>query len=107
MKAPPYAADWRTYQCRRCSQQFRRSARTGRKPEFCSDECRMRFWAAVRWTDQNAFRADRGSGIARSNETPQKTPTSSSICAGVFRGRGIDLVGVGPELRRLILEAEL
>jgi hypothetical protein len=97
-------ADWRTYTCRWCAEKFHRAARTGRKPEFCSDNCRMAFWAKVRWTEQNAFRAGRGIDIAQSNETPGKTQASSSISTGTFRGRGIDLAGVEPAVRERILD---
>src|SRR5262249_22307187 len=69
-------ADWRIYQCRWCSAGFRRTARRGRKPEFCSDSCRMAFWAKVRWTDQNAFRACPARVIAESNEIPTKKQTN-------------------------------
>src|ERR1700730_3846250 len=97
-------ADWRSYQCRHIEDPFRRAAGTGRKPEFCSDNCRMAFHAKVRWTEQNTFSPGSDSGIARSNETPQKIRTNSSICTGTFRGRGIDLAGVEPATREHIID---
>src|SRR6266566_9201915 len=66
-------ADWKTYRCRWCNEQFRRTARTGRKPKFCGDSCRMAFWGNVRWTTRNGFRRGPARVAAQSNETPPKT----------------------------------
>jgi hypothetical protein len=102
MYAKPHA-DWRIYKCEHCGDEFRRTARGGRKPKFCTDQCRDRArgdrdwrvsWENLGWTTADPRNA-------------RKSSTSSTASTGVFRGRGIDLAGLEPELRRLILSAEL
>jgi hypothetical protein len=99
-------ADWRTYTCRWCDQKFKRSARVGRKPQFCCDGCRLEFWARVYVTDRKASFVEGRYTPSRDIGNSPKTSTKSTISNGVFRGRGINLAGVEPETRERIIDLE-
>jgi hypothetical protein len=43
MRDTSHRPDWMTYQCRHCGESFKRGARSGRKPQYCGDPCRMQF----------------------------------------------------------------
>src|SRR5262249_31546648 len=73
--------------------------RSGRKARFCSAACKHRAFRRAKWVSRY------GTADPRRNES--KNAAVSSTSTGTFRGRGIDLAGLQPELRRRILQVEL
>jgi hypothetical protein len=82
-------ADWRNYRCRWCSQEFRRTARHGRKPNFCSDACREEFWSRVRITEKTAFRAGAARGVAANRQMPKKPLFNQSATPRILGVEGL------------------
>jgi hypothetical protein len=85
--------------CAHCGKFLPLSKHTGRRRRFCSLQCRV---AEFRY-GKTAPRSE-GTGC---NETRPKNSTKSGASAGHFRGRGIDLIGLEPELRQAIIAAEI